>query len=321
MTRGLLVAALSTCLAGGAVAEERAAPTGVVFHLDSYHQGYAWSDDIDEALRTTLAGRATLTTFYMDTKHQGSPSQIQKAADAARAAIAESRPDVIIASDDAAVKHVVVPHFKDGPIPVVFCGVNWSAEHYGLPTPYVTGMVEVSPILEALDIVRKRYPSTRRLAILTERSLTEDTEREWLEPKYRSFGFEVTYAMVSDFTSWKAAFRRFNQEADVIFLPTNGAIQGWDDAEARAFVEENIRKPVVTVIDFMMPYAVFGLTKIAQEHGQWAAEAALAILSGKRPGEIAVVRNRRRLAWFNPVLAGKIGFQPGQELAGARTPR
>jgi len=320
MMRALLVAVLPACLAVGVGAEDRSAPTRVVFHLDSYHQGYAWSDDLDEALRATLAGRATLSTFYMDTKRKGSPSQVQKAADAARAAILESRPDVIIASDDAAVKYVVVPHFKNGPIPVVFCGVNWSAEPYGLPTPYVTGMIEVSPILEALDIVRKRYPTTRRLGILTERSLTEDAEREWLEPRYRRFGFEVTYAMVPDFTSWKAAFRRLNEEADVIFLPTNGAIQGWDDAEARTFVEANIRKPLVTVVDFMVPYAVFALTKTAQEHGQWAAEAALAILSGRPPGDIAVVRNRRRRAWFNPVLAEKIGFQRGQELAGARTP-
>jgi ABC-type uncharacterized transport system substrate-binding protein len=292
-----------------------------VFHLDSYHQGYAWSDGIGEALRVTLADHATLATFYMDTKRRATPAQVQRAAEAALAAIRRARPDVVIASDDAAVKHVVVPHLKDGPTPVVFCGVNWSADPYGLPTPYVTGMIEVSPILEALDLVRKRYPSARRLGILTERSLTEDTERAWLEPKYRAAGFDPTYAMVPDFAAWKMEFLRLNDQTDVLFLPTNGAIQGWNDAEARALEEQSIRKPVVTVIDFMMPYAVFGLTKIAHEQGQWAAEAALAILSGKRPGDIAVVRNRRRQAWFNPVLAKKIGFEPGPELAGAKVPQ
>jgi hypothetical protein len=34
-----------------------------------------------------------------------------------------------------------------------------------------------------------------------------------------------------------------------------------------------------------------------------------------------VARNRRRQAWLNPVLAKKIGFDPGQELSGAKTPQ
>jgi len=321
MTRGILVAALSGCLASGLAAQDRKEPGKVVFHLNSYHQGYEWSDGITEAIHATLAGHATVRTFYMDTKRQGEPGQVQKAVEAARAAIEAARPDVIIASDDPAVKHVIVPYFKDGPIPVVFCGVNWSAEPYGLPTPHVTGMVEVPPILEALDIVRKRYASTRRLGILTEQGLTEDAERAWLEPKYRDLGFVVTYAMVSDFAAWKKEFRRLNQTTDVVFLPTNGGIRGWDDAEARAFVEQNIAKPVVTAVDFMVPYAVFGLAKIAEEQGQWAAQASLAILAGRSPGDIAVARNRRRQAWLNPVLAKKIGFDPGQELSGAKTPQ
>jgi ABC-type uncharacterized transport system substrate-binding protein len=319
--RSARLAALAGYLTVSVAVGNSPGATKLVFHLDSYHQGYEWSDGIDEAIRATLAGHATLKTFYMDTKRQGTPTQVQKAAEAALAAIRTAQPDIIIASDDPAVKYVIVPYFKNGPTPVVFCGVNWSAEPYGLPTPQVTGMIEVSPILEALDLVRKRYPSTHRLGILTEHTLTEDTERAWLEPKYRSLGFDVTYAMVADFATWKQEFRRLSDQADVVFLPTNGAIQGWNDAEAQAFVEQNIRKPVVTVIDFMMPYAVFALTKIAQEQGQWAAETALAILSGKRPGDITVVRNRRRQAWFNPVLAEKIGFEPGPELADAKTPR
>jgi ABC-type uncharacterized transport system substrate-binding protein len=320
MIRAFLVAILS-CALGATVAAQNdpEATKKVVFHLDSYHEGYEWADGVAEGIRATLAGRATLSTFHMDVKHRGSPSQIAEVSEEARDAIRAAQPDVIIASDDAAVKYVVVPHYKDGPIPVVFCGVNWSADPYGLPTPHVTGMVEVSPILEALDIVRRRYPGTRRLGILTERTLTEDAERAWLEPKYRDFGFEVSYAMVSDFASWKREFQRLNSQSDVVFMPTNGAIDGWDDAEARTFVERNIRKPVVTVVDFMMPFAVFGLTKIAREHGEWAARAALDILSGKRPGDIPVVRNRRRQAWFNPTLAAKIGFEPGREFVGART--
>ena len=98
-------------------------------------------------------------------------------------------------------------------------------------------------------------------------------------------------------------------EAEVVYLPTNGAIRGWDDRAAREWVRNHIRKPVVTCDDFMMPYAVFGLTKVAREQGDWAGRAALEILHGKKPGEIPVTENRQTRCLVNPVLAARIGFQ------------
>jgi ABC-type uncharacterized transport system substrate-binding protein len=100
----------------------------------------------------------------------------------------------------------------------------------------------------------------------------------------------------------------------MIYLPTNGAIKGWDEPDAKAFVARKIRVPVFTCDDFMMPYAVFGLTKIAREQGEWAAQAALSILGGKSPGQIAITRNSRTEAWINRALARKVGFRPGSEL-------
>jgi hypothetical protein len=68
----------------------------------------------------------------------------------------------------------------------------------------------------------------------------------------------------------------------------------------------------------MMPYAVFGLAKTAVEQGEWAARTALEVLAGKKPSDIPVVRNRRRIAYLNASLAAAIGFVPGPELQGAR---
>jgi hypothetical protein len=48
-------------------------------------------------------------------------------------------PDLVIASDDNAVKYIVRPHLKD--IFVVFCGVNWSADQNELGDN-VSGMLD-----------------------------------------------------------------------------------------------------------------------------------------------------------------------------------
>jgi ABC-type uncharacterized transport system substrate-binding protein len=100
----------------------------------------------------------------------------------------------------------------------------------------------------------------------------------------------------------------------VVYLPTNGAVAGWDDADARRFVRKAIRRPVVTCDDFMIPYAVLGLVKVAREQGEWAGDAALAILSGKRPSEIPLASNAQVRALFNAELAARIGFVPDEEL-------
>jgi ABC-type uncharacterized transport system substrate-binding protein len=79
-------------------------------------------------------------------------------------------------------------------------------------------------------------------------------------------------------------------------------------------VRETIRRPVVTCDDFMIPYAVFGLVKVAREQGEWAGRAALEILAGRRPSEIPLARNAQTRALFNADLAVRIGFSPDEDL-------
>ncbi|MEK7752047.1 MAG: ABC transporter substrate binding protein [Acidobacteriota bacterium] len=256
-----------------------------------------------------------LEVAFLDSKRRPAEAQVRGQAEAVLTSIRRFRPDLLIASDDDAVKYVLAPHYRNGPIPAVFCGVNWSARQYGLPTANVTGMLEVVPIEETLREVQRARPGTRRLRVLSEDSVSERSNRELLDPKYRALRLEPTYALVRGFADWKRAFVAGQEEADVMYLPTNGAVQGWNAEAAMEWVRRNIRKPVVTCDDFMMPYAAFGLTKVAREQGEWAAQSALAILRGKRPDAIPVAANQQTRCFFNPDLAGRIGFgaPPGRD--------
>lgn len=310
---------LAILLAGSSIVRGDEPEKRRVFHLDSYSKGYGISDDTGAGMRSVLRDKVQVSTFYMDTKRHSSEADIKDVVARARAAIEAFQPHVIIASDDAAVKHVVVPYYKEGPIPVVFCGVNWSAEPYGLPTAHVTGMVEVVPVLEAIDLVRKYYPNLRRLGVLSEESLSERNNKALLEPKYRALGLEVTYVMAADFATWKREFERLQGVVDVLYMPTQGAVKDWDAAEAAAFVRAKTRKPSIATDDFMTPYALIGLAKTQLEQGEWAARTALEILDGRKPSQIPVVRNRRRVAYVNATLAALLRFVPGPELSGAKT--
>ena len=101
---------------------------------------------------------------------------------------------------------------------------------------------------------------------------------------------------------------------DIIYVVTHAAVKDWDHAEAIRFIENHINVPVVTCEDFMMPYAVFGLTKVAREHGIGAASRAKKILQGSSPSEFPVTSNRLSTKWLNSSLAEKIGFTPDSML-------
>mgnify|MGYP006282766805 FL=1 len=293
-----------------------ASPPPRIFYINSYHQGYGSSDDITAGIQETVAtSGAELEIFYMDTKRQTSEQHIEAISAEALERIEHYKPNVIIASDDNAIKYIVAPHFKSGHIPVIFCGVNWSCEQYGLPTDNVTGMLEVLPLDEAFATLKEIYPDAKKLTILSENTTSEQNNKTYLDPVYREFGYDPQYALVDNYTDWKAAFLHANESADLIFFVTNGAIQNWDAEDAKAFITEHIKKPIFTADDFMMEYAVFGFTKVAKEQGIWAAERALEIINGASPRDFPVTKNQQAEIYINTLLAQKIGFEKPANLA------
>ncbi|MBD3274054.1 MAG: hypothetical protein GF372_02020 [Candidatus Marinimicrobia bacterium] len=307
----LLVTTLAASLIFSGCVQEQ----GKVFYVNSYHEGYSSSDDVMQGIKETLSGSGVeLEIFFMDTKRNPGENYIKQKAQEAVDAILTYEPDVIIASDDNAVKYVVEPHFKNGPIPVVFCGVNWSASQYGLPTDNVTGMLEVLPVQQTVNALRNYYPDASTLTVLSENTTSERNNKEILDPVYQELCLTPTYSLVDNFSEWETAFRNANENSDLIFFVTNGAIQNWDDQTARDFIAEHIRVPVFTCDDFMMEFAVFGMTKIAQEQGEWAAETALEIIDGRDPGEIPLTKNSQVEMYLNETLADIIDFNPGADL-------
>jgi len=285
-----------------------------VFYVNSYHVGYGSSDDVMEGITETFArANVELETFFLDAKRKTTELEIQESVKNALKEIEKFKPDLLIVSDDNAVKDLVVPHFNDTVLPVVFCGVNWSAEQYNLGNN-VTGMLEVLPLRECLSEVISNYPDTRKLAVLSENSFSEQNNKMLLDSLYINLGLETEYLLADDLDTWKEYFLRANKNADLIYLPTNGAIKNWDDVEAQKLVEEKLQIPVVTCDDFMMPYAVFGLTKVAKEQGEWAAKTALEILKGEMPSEIPYAKNNQTKAWLNEKLSNKIDFKVSEKV-------
>jgi ABC-type uncharacterized transport system substrate-binding protein len=286
-----------------------------VVYVNSYHRGFPPSDQITEGVYEAFpADSFEVVAHFMDTKRNPSEVYIKNRADEILDSITEENPDLLIVSDDNALKYLVVPHFQDNPLPIVFCGVNWTADQYDLSHCNITGILELLPVEESILTLKAYYPGMQNLLVLNENTTTSRKTKPLLDSLLSRSGISVTQELVDDFEGWKTVFIDGNESFDVIYLQTRGAIKDWDHDEALKVIDQHIKIPLFTCEDFMMPYVVFGLTQVSKEQGMRAAETAKRILQGTDPANIPVSKNQLTRIWINSSLAGKINFLPDEAL-------
>jgi ABC-type uncharacterized transport system substrate-binding protein len=317
-TRGRLVIVLLTFLGFQACVESGSKHK--IVYVNSYHSGFPPSDEITSGVFEKLpADSFEVITYFMDTKRNPSEEFIRKRASELFDSINLHEPDVLIVSDDNALKYLVVPNFRDNPLPIVFCGVNWSTDQYDLSGLNITGILEILPVRDLVQTLKPYYPSMKKLLVLNENTTTSRKTKPLLDTLLASIGMEVTQELVDDFDSWKKVLAETSRYYNIIYLQTRGAIRGWDHDEAIEHIERHINIPLVTCEDFMMPYSVFGVTQVSREQGMVAADKARSILKGTDPSDIPVSRNHMTKIWLNNRIAEKIGFVPDEELLGRAT--
>lgn len=277
-------------------------------YVSSYHKGYEWNDGIERGLEKGLQGKCELSRFYMDTNRNTSPEFAQRKAREARQLIEQTRPDVVIACDDPASLYLIMPYFRNAAVPFVFCGVNWTVKDYGYPYSNVTGMIEIAPIKSLVNEIRGLLPSARTGIYLAADVMTQHKEFEENREAYAKGNFELSPVFVKTLAAWQQAFAAA-QQADFVVLGTNAGIMDWNSASAHQSVFSSVKKLVVTNYDWMAPYAMLAMTKIAEEQGEWAAQLAQSILSGIKPDTLPIVANRRWQTYVNVELAARAKIQ------------
>lgn len=303
-----------------AAAPQRARPK--LLFIDSYHEGYPWSDGILRGAlgvlgvhRTPDGGlderrsAVTIQIVHMDTKRNPAAALHRKAGQRVKALIDTWRPDLVIAADDNASKHVIAPYFVGARLPFIFCGVNWDASAYGFPAANVTGMIEVSLVRELLRALLP-YARGQRIGLLGARNESNQKEADAYRTALKLALSEIRF--VDDFATWKAEFRRLQREVDVLLLAPPSFLSAGPDAaarqaEARRFALDNTRIPTGAVEDWIAPYALVTFAKRAAEQGEWAARAALQILAGTPPSQVPIAQNQQAVIFLNMPLARALG--------------
>ena len=290
-----------------------------LLYVNSYHQGFGWSDGIESGLLKALsitvrddgafdttASDVEIKMVRMDTKRNPEVPFKKRAALKAKRIIDEWQPDIVIASDDNAAMYLIAPYYKNSDLPFVFCGINYSADQYGFPTDNITGMVEISPSLQILKSLQP-YAQGERVGYLGTNVLTGRKDVEWLlsQPEVNL----ISTNLVDTFAEWKVSYLKLQESVDILLMINPISIRGWNHEEAVKFVLEEAKIPSGTTMLHSMPYVLLGHVKSAEEQGWWSGKTALKILKGILPSQIPLAKNQSSRYYLNLELAKKLKIQ------------
>jgi hypothetical protein len=278
-----------------------------VLFVNSYHTGYAWSDGIESGIHNILDKTGVEVKFVrLDTKNHADEAFRQQAAKDAKAEFDAFKPDVVITSDDNAVRYFVVPYFQGSSTPIVFTAVNWNTSAYDFTKLNITGLVEVDPI-DQMKSDLSAYIKGSRVGYIT---IDNESERKNADAyDKRFFKGSLKSYMVKSYAEFKDAYVKAQDENDFVIIGNNaGSSDTWDEKEAIGFFTKNAKVPTGTINAWMTPYTLLTVAKVPAELGEWAAQAALRIFDGTPVSGIPVAENQKAKLSVNLDIANQLGI-------------
>lgn len=267
-----------------------------VLVVDSYHAEYAWSKAYHQAIVNTLGDKAEVSFFQMDTKRLPK-DQHQGKADEALKLIADSKPDLVITGDDAALRYVGA-RLSGSSLPIVYLGINNNPRNYIVDeATNITGVLERPLIQRNVALIRQLVPNLKRALLLFDGDLTSQVINEEIfvgRGVLRIGDIEVELVRCYDFDAWQKQVEEAPRRYQAIWA---GLYQTLRDSQGKVVPDSQVinwtakhsKLPVFGFWDFVIgpDKAVGGLVLSGKEQGQQAAEIAKQILFQRRsPGSI-----------------------------------
>ncbi|MCW4043668.1 MAG: hypothetical protein NWE90_08100 [Candidatus Bathyarchaeota archaeon] len=285
----------------------------------SYHPEYPWVVEENKGIEDTLKDKKlVIEKFYMDTKRRTSPEWMEKVAEDAVKKITEFSPDLVIVLDDNACE-LVAKKYAGKNLPFVFCGMNGNPEDYGFPADNVTGVIERHHIKENIELLKRLVPTVEKAAIITDNNPTSTAFINRV--KETALSVEILEFATNDFNAWKAKVRELQPQVDAIGLFTyhtikeSGREESLPPEEVLEWTLENSKLPEFAFFDFSLKGgALCGVTLSGYEQGKTAAEIAIKILEGTKPGDIPIESPEKGNLMVNKNRAEELDIEISEDI-------
>lgn len=291
-----------------------------VLVVHSYNPGYIWTDTLAQGIHDALHGtKIALETHYLDAKRDHEPESLAAKARDILQRIEQWRPQVVIATDDAAQVYLTQPFLKGRPWPqVIFCGVNAPLSTYGFPAANVSGVREHWHFRESFTLLKKLAPRATRIAMLSDGSETSTHVLADLAQDKRQNGrYALTLAaseQVETYQQWQRKVLGFQSSADALALGLYHSLR--DERTGEVVPPETVmawtmsanRLPSVGFTDYAVGGGLLcGVLESAHEQGYLAGLMARQVLGkGLSAGALPVRTNVRGTVLLNLKTAERL---------------
>ena len=286
-----------------------------VLFLNSYHDGYHWSDGLLEGVRSVLnesKHKIDLQIEYMDSKKFDYAEVSLNLLSLYKKKFKDENFDIIVISDNDALnfvneyRNVLFPG-----VPVVFCGVN-DLKDSDISTKNITGVVEVFDFIATIEVAKKLHPKRKRLIVLIDDSTAGTAIRKQVEKIYtdNDTGIEIEYWIQLSLSEAERRVENLPDDAMLFIAPyyqTTSAGDFYTSEEVSEAIYQHSSVPIYTAWGFMVGYgAVGGRVLSGVEQGKTAGRMALQILDGVPIEDIPIVKEPDGIYLFDYAVMEKL---------------
>ncbi len=276
-----------------------------VLVLNSYHQGYEWTDGMVRGVRRAVAREAPdalVYVEYMDSKRFWSGQDgvhARQLAEVYRLRYGDHQPDVIVTTDDNAFQFVLRRRGDLFPgVPVVFCGVNEFEPGMIAGREGITGVVEKLDQEATIDLALSLSPQAKRVALITDTTHTGLGNRALLEDLASKYARRAPFVFLDEtgegltLPELLAKLRALPPDSVVLYMDFFRDRRGryLDPAEVVPKVSQASSAPVYSMGSFYLGKGIVGgkITRSADQ-GMIAGARACAILEGASVASMPVL--------------------------------
>ncbi|MGE4193001.1 MAG: ABC transporter substrate binding protein [Pseudodesulfovibrio sp.] len=279
-----------------AAADEK--PKKTVLCLNSYHDGYQWSDGIMRGIRATLDNspyKIDLQIEYMDAKRYHYEDVTRMLLRLYNEKFKNEKFDLLITSDNDAYSFAT--QYRDilfPGVPLVYCGVNFLNTD-DTDSDNATGVIESFDLSKTLDVALRLHPNKRRIYVVGDSSTAGAAIKRQVQNQLARYGVPLAAEYWTDMSLRNVLERveRLDDDSFLFFIPYYQVIDGrfLTAEEVMQAISDRSSVPIYTAWEFLAGNGAVGGNMLSGYlHGQRAAQVALEILDGRSADEIPVYR-------------------------------
>ncbi len=290
-----------------------------VLIVHSYHQDFPWTDSIMAGMVDVIhreAPEADIHVEYLDAKRTPPEQMVPSFKELLVLKYGESKPDVILVSDDAAFQAMLAlraPLFPG--VPLIFCGVNEFTDAMIASMTDITGVVEDFDLHGTLEIALRLHPRSRHVAVITDSTETGRINLERFRQIKPSFGDRFESIELAEMSAEELTGRLHQLPDDTVLLLLaffrDRAGRYFTVSEMLHLIAEASALPLYVSWDYMMgTRALGGRVVSGRQQGEAAARMAARILQGTPAAFLPIVRTSPNIPMFDQIELQRFGIDP-----------